>query len=120
MKLYLVLISILCLIACNKNVMLRPISAPVPDIGINTSYSKADTLNNLIKQYTRIGIPGAAIAVYDAHEGWWESSAGYARIEDNTPMQPTHLHYLQSIAKTYTAVAILQLHEKGMIDFEAP
>ena len=33
-------------------------------------------------------------------------------------MASCHLHYLQSIAKTYQATAILKLYEEGKIDLD--
>jgi len=99
--------------------MSRTVNTPISTGPINANYSKADTLTKIIKATAQQGIPGVSIAVYDANEGWWEATAGYAKIEDKTPMMPGHLHYLQSIAKTYTAVAILQLHEQGLINLDA-
>jgi D-alanyl-D-alanine carboxypeptidase len=72
-------------------------------------------LNDIVKE----GVPGCAMAVYSP-EGWFTGAAGFARLEDQTPMQPCHLQYLQSISKTYMAVAILKLYEEGRIDLDAP
>src|SRR5690349_24934539 len=73
------------------------------------TFSKAAELKNIIDELTRNGVPGCALTVY-SHEGWWEYASGNAKIEDNTPMQTCNLQYLQSISKTYMAVAILKLH----------
>lgn len=59
------------------------------------------------------------MAIY-SQEGWWAGSAGYAKIENQLRIQTCHLMYLQSIAKTYMAVAILKLYEEGRIDLDAP
>jgi len=58
--------------------------------------------------------------VYSETEGWWAGAQGYASVENKTPMQNCHLQYLQSIAKTYMAVEILQLKEQGKIKLDAP
>jgi D-alanyl-D-alanine carboxypeptidase len=71
------------------------------------------------KKLTKAGVPGAAIAVI-SKEGYWEAASGWASIEQKLPMQPCHLQYLQSVSKTYMAVAILQLHEQGKINLDAP
>lgn len=86
---------------------------------VNTNYSNADTLGKVLQDYTNAGIPGAALALYSETEGWWETTAGYARVEANQLMKVAHLHYLQSVAKTYMAVTILQLKEKGLINLDA-
>ena len=67
----------------------------------------------------RSGVPGAAIAIY-ANGKFWTTATGFAKLEDQTPMQTCHLQYLQSISKTYMAVAVLKLYEQGKINLDAP
>ncbi len=87
--------------------------------GINLNYSKAKAFQAILEELTQLGVPGSAMAIYSS-EGWWTSSAGYAKIEDKTVMQPCYLMHLQSVAKTYMAVSILKLKEEGKIDIEQP
>lgn len=86
---------------------------------IKTTYSKAKELQKIIDELIKLGVPGASIAVYSS-EGWWTYSAGFAKIEDKMLMQPCHLLHLQSVAKTYMAVAILKLVEQKRIDLNQP
>ena len=98
-----------------------PISAKAEtDAPARSSFSKASAIDSIIKRYTSNGIPGASVAVFTEQEGWWTGAAGYAKIETKTPMDPHHLQYLQSIAKSYMAVAILKLYEEGKIELDAP
>lgn len=85
---------------------------------INKEYSKAKAIQSVIDELVTVGVPGCAVAVY-SNEGWWASSSGLAKIENNTAMEVCHLQYLQSIAKTYMATAILKLYEQGKIDLQA-
>lgn len=87
--------------------------------GIGNTYSKKDSLENLMNQYVKQGIPGVVISIFSPTSGYWGTSAGYAKIETNTPMQLCHLQYLQSVSKTYLAAVILKLHEEGKIDLDA-
>lgn len=86
---------------------------------INPDYSKASELQQVLDELVTKGVPGTAVAIY-SNEGWWAASAGLAKIESNTAMEKCNLQYLQSIAKTYMAVAILKLYEQGKIDLQAP
>lgn len=86
---------------------------------INPTFSKAKEVQPVIDQLVTEGIPGCALAIY-SDEGWWTSSAGVAKIENNIPMEDCHLQYLQSVSKTYMAVGILKLYEQGKIDLQAP
>ena len=90
------------------------------DSSINRNYSKAASLQAVMNKYTALGLPGLSMAIYTEKEGWWAGAAGYSDIEKKTAMEICHLQYLQSVSKTYMAVAILKLHEEGKIDFDAP
>lgn len=84
---------------------------------INVNYSKANKIQHVLDELISEGSPGCALAIY-SDEGWWTTSAGLAKIEDQTEMQTCHLQYLQSISKTYMAVGILKLYEQGKIDID--
>ena len=90
------------------------------DISINSHYPKADSLHAIMKRYTEAGLPGVAMAVYSEKKGWWAGAEGYAKVETKIAMQKCNLQFLQSVSKSYMAVAILQLHEQGKIDLDAP
>jgi D-alanyl-D-alanine carboxypeptidase len=89
-------------------------------VAINHAYTKADTVQKILERYVKLGVPGAVVAVYSPAEGWWATAKGFAKVENNTPMELCHLQYLQSIAKSYMAVGILKLYEQGKIKLDAP
>jgi len=95
------------------------IMGQVNDVIINSQYSKAAAIQSIMKQYTDEGLPGAVIAIHSEQEGWWAHAEGYAKTEDKTPMEISHLQYLQSVSKTYMATAILKLYEKDKVDLDA-
>lgn len=117
------LVSALMLLTCflcNAQPAKEQINICRPPVAINQNYSKAVALDSIMKRYTTNMLPGAAVAVYSEKEGWWAGARGYANVEKKLPMQNCHLQYLQSISKTYMAVEILQLKEKGRIALDAP
>lgn len=83
----------------------------------NNSYEKGHLLQSIIDRYTAEGVPGISIGVQQG-SARWEGSSGFASIEQNIALQPCHLMYSQSLAKTYTAVTIFQLQEQGLIDLD--
>jgi len=87
------------------------------DIGvtINTHYAKADSLHAIMKRYTKAGLPGVAMAVWTEKDGWWAGAEGYSNVEKQKVMQNYHLQYLQSVSKSYMAVAIMQLRDEGKL-----
>lgn len=87
----------------------------------SNSNSNEISISNDIKaemeDITSNGVPGMAIAVISP-EGAWEYATGLSKVEENLKMQTCHLHYLQSIAKSYLGTAILMLLERGEINID--
>ena len=74
----------------------------------------------IFQKYTTIGIPGLALTVYTPSTGFWSYVEGFANTEEKEPLTSEHLHYLQSVSKTYMAVIILKLYEKGKLSLDDP
>lgn len=83
---------------------------------------RADTLATVGEQ--RGGSPGIAVAtVHDAGLGEHEIAVevgGVAAIADARPVAPDTAFLWFSITKLFTATAIMQLHERGQLDIDAP
>jgi D-alanyl-D-alanine carboxypeptidase len=82
------------------------------------AHPKAAAIQSLLDKLVKLNVSGAVAAISDAN-GTWTGTAGLATIENATPMAACHLHYLQSIAKTYMAVVIMKLYEEGKIELDA-
>ncbi|UJH66599.1 serine hydrolase domain-containing protein [Allomuricauda sp. SCSIO 65647] len=81
---------------------------------------KREAVKTVFKKYIDMGIPGLALTVYSEETGFWSHTEGVANIEENISLTNDHMFYLQSVAKTYMAVAILRLYEKGKLDLNDP
>ncbi len=81
---------------------------------------KQEAVKSVLKKYIDLGIPGLSLAVYNEQMGLWSHAEGLANLENKTPLTTEHLHYLQSVSKTYMAVVILQLYEKGKLKLQDP
>jgi CubicO group peptidase (beta-lactamase class C family) len=65
------------------------------------------------------GVPGVSVAV--AHENAiWEGAFGLSDVRTRRGMTAFTLGRVGSISKLYTAVAVLQLVEDGLIELDAP
>jgi N-acyl-D-amino-acid deacylase len=60
-------------------------------------------------------LPGAALAVAKNGRIVYARGFGYADLEDKTPVEPDSLFRIASISKPLTAVAVLQLVERGKL-----
>ena len=66
------------------------------------------------------GTPGLNIALALRGEIIWEAGFGYANLEQKVPMSPQTVTHSGSMGKTYTATAIMQLVERGIIGLDDP
>ena len=72
-----------------------------------------DLISKKMKSDNIIGV-SAAIIVDDSII--WEKGFGYADKDNKVPMTINTAVNIASITKTFTALAIMQLQEKGLID----
>ena len=66
------------------------------------------------------GTPGLVLALTDRDGPLHAAAYGFANVESGEAMTIGHLLETGSIGKSFTAIAILQLHEEGRIDLHAP
>jgi CubicO group peptidase (beta-lactamase class C family) len=69
---------------------------------------------------TANSIPGISVAIVQNGQPVWSSGFGMSDLEDSAPATSSTLYRLGSISKPITAVAILQLYERGKLDLDAP
>ena len=64
--------------------------------------------------------PGLTLGLAGAEGPLRASSYGYVDIAAKIPVSPSHLFEIGSITKSFVALVILQLHEEGKLDLQAP
>src|SRR5262249_14334854 len=69
---------------------------------------------------TSSSAPGVGVAVVLDGEPVWSSGFGLADLENNVPATSATLFRLASVSKPITAVAAMQLAERGKLDPDAP
>jgi CubicO group peptidase (beta-lactamase class C family) len=62
--------------------------------------------------------PGCAVLVARKGEVIYRKAFGMANLELNVPMRPDNVFRIASLTKQFTAVAILQLSEKGLLSVD--
>jgi D-alanyl-D-alanine carboxypeptidase len=63
---------------------------------------------------------GISIGLTLQDESFGVVTDGYANVEAREPVRADHLFQVGSIGKSFTAIALLQLHEEGRLDLQAP
>jgi CubicO group peptidase (beta-lactamase class C family) len=64
--------------------------------------------------------PGLTLGLAGAEGPLRAASYGYADLAAKIPVSPSHLFEIGSITKSFVALVILQLHEEGKVDLQAP
>lgn len=64
-------------------------------------------------------VPSISAGVYRKGKIYWLDVKGLIDLENFVPAKNTSLYRIASITKSITAVAVMQLYEKGLIDLEA-
>jgi|SRR5580700_1666966 D-alanyl-D-alanine carboxypeptidase len=66
------------------------------------------------------GTPGLSIAITDRTQTLRVITLGYADRDTNAPVTPRTRFAIGSITKSMTALALLQMHDAGRLDYNAP
>ncbi|HEY0071967.1 MAG TPA: serine hydrolase domain-containing protein [Chloroflexia bacterium] len=64
--------------------------------------------------------PGMVLALFDREECLRVSTYGFADLEAQVPVTPGTLFQIGSITKSFTALAVVQAAEAGLLDLHAP
>src|SRR5687768_4288064 len=71
-------------------------------------------------EMTRQKIPGMSVAIVSGGQPRWAAGYGMQDVENNVPAKASTVYRLGSISKPITAVAVMQLFERGRLDLDAP
>lgn len=95
-------------VAMKDDSFVNKMDGPISDLLDLYIHKKMDTLH----------IPGLALAVVKNGEIVYSKGYGYANLELQTPMKPSHKFLIGSITKSITAVALMKLWEDGRFSLE--
>jgi len=99
-------------------VLMRGISVEV-DSHLSSTMLEANLLAPLIMELS--SVPGMVVAIVDAHEGFtWVQGFGYADTTQGIPVEGDTVFGIASVSKPFTAIAVMQLVEDGIIDLDVP
>ena len=78
--------------------------------------SNPEQVNKLFESTLDLPVPGATVIVIDQGEIVHKKGYGLANIEKKIPNTPGTIFRLGSVTKQFTAMAILQLHDKQLLE----
>lgn len=92
-----------------------PAPAPTP-----TPFAPEARIDRLVEAVMRTNsIPGLSVAVVRRGVPVWSAGYGMADLENFVPARPITVYRLASVSKPITAVAVMQLSERGALDLDA-
>jgi len=86
-------------------------------LGIKSSSTKLDSL---IKSKTGKSTPGFAVMVIYNGKKIYKKGFGLANLHLDIPITPHTDFYLASVSKEFTTMAIMILHDRGLLKFDDP
>ncbi|MFK7932026.1 MAG: serine hydrolase domain-containing protein [Saprospiraceae bacterium] len=104
---------------CQKSIDIAVDDCSEEQIDGEPIHPQAEQFQALLDKYVNeIGFPGVTMVIYSPTDGKWVGSAGYSRLENQTPMQPCNIFHSASVAKTYHTTAAMLLQEEGRLDLD--
>lgn len=112
MKLFQILIVLLCLAACRKAYVEPTADDPitVPWNDTSAAHPKNAAFRQLIEKYNQKGLPGISLLVRDEN-GTWIGATGKADVENNIPFQIGQVSKVASITKLFMGALVFKLME---------
>jgi len=113
-------LALIALFSCRKAELDEPVTSDcsLPFADSSGENPKNSDYQALLDKYVKEGLPGLVVLIRTPKDGLWIGAAGYARIEDKTPVKKCSIVYSASIGKTYCAVAIMKLVEEGKLNLD--
>jgi CubicO group peptidase (beta-lactamase class C family) len=74
----------------------------------------------VVSKMSRLNVPGLSLTVMKSGELVEQRAYGYRSLEKSLPATPDTVYEIASITKVFTAVAIMQLVEKGVLSLDDP
>lgn len=74
----------------------------------------------IIQNMTSQNVVGVSAAIIINDSVIWKNGYGFADLENKIPMTANTVVNIGSITKTFTALALMQLQEKGLLDINEP
>ena len=87
---------------------------------LNIEVLSENIKNRAEKDIKENNICGASIAVISSDETLYKAHFGTISAEDSTPIDDSVLFRMASMTKPVTAVAIMALYDKGLINIDDP
>lgn len=109
-----------CLFALVAGCVTSPPPKPETRVPGDYAYTKDYIRWFTLQQMKKHNVTGLSLALIDDQRVVWAEGFGYADKAHNVPATPDTLYRAGSITKLFTATAVMQLAERGLLDLDQP
>ena len=88
--------------------------------GLATQADKSEEIGALFAAVSQVQSPGASVIAIQNGKVLHKEGYGLANLEHDVPNTPQTKFRLGSVTKSFTATAILMLHEQGLLSIDDP
>jgi CubicO group peptidase (beta-lactamase class C family) len=107
--------------------MARSLSGALPNVAISGGEVPASTRAAMERlssfaaaKLAAWGLPGMALAFRVPDGSSLTAAIGLSQLDPPRPVRPEQLFHIGSITKSFVAVALLRLADRGLLDLDAP
>lgn len=111
---------LLCIFALVAGCASSPPPKPETRVPGDYEYTKEYIRWFVQQQMKKHDVTGLSLALIDDQRVVWAEGFGYADKAHNVPATPATLYRAGSIIKLFTATAVMQLAERGLLDLDQP
>src|SRR3989454_2670278 len=95
-----------------------PVSRAAAPADLAAAWKRLDAF--VLREMRGQRIPGVSLALTDRTRLLRVKTYGFANLDSRAPLRPDHLLEIGSISKSFTSIALLQLHDEGRFDPKTP
>jgi CubicO group peptidase (beta-lactamase class C family) len=97
------------------------ITCSAPALAQQLDNATVERLDSIVNQTARAyDIPGVSVAIVRGAGVIYQRSVGVANLETRPPVDSHTVFRMGSISKVFTATAVMQLQERGLVDLDTP
>jgi CubicO group peptidase (beta-lactamase class C family) len=111
-------VELLCTALVSWLIAVLPVVAQTPDALPADKVAKIEAAITYLMSSKKI--PGLSIAIVSDRQLRWQRGYGMADLENSIPAKADTVYRIASVTKPITAVAVMQLVERGKLDLDAP
>lgn len=85
---------------------------------LSENHPKNDLYQEVLDQYTELGIPGIVVLIAKKRENIWAGASGVAEIENGLPLEPCHIMPLGGVGELFCGTAAMLMTEDEILDLD--